>query len=53
MSKDAAVAALEELGLIADVLELPGATGELTVASQVPVAGRTVHVGTRIAIYVA
>jgi beta-lactam-binding protein with PASTA domain/tRNA A-37 threonylcarbamoyl transferase component Bud32 len=53
MTKDAAVAKIQELGLTASVIELPGATGELTVASQLPLAGRTVHVGTPVTIYVA
>ena len=53
LSRDAAVARIQELGLVPSVIELPGATGELTVASQLPVAGKTVQVGTTITIYVA
>jgi serine protease Do len=52
MTRDAAVAAVRELGLVPTVIELPGATGELTVATQLPVAGTTVRVGTTITIYV-
>jgi serine/threonine-protein kinase len=52
MTRDAAVAAVRELGLVPTVIGLPGATGELTVATQLPVAGTTVRVGTTITIYV-
>jgi len=52
MTRDAAIAAVRELGLVPTVIELPGATGELTVATQLPVAGTTVRVGTTITIYV-
>ena len=52
MTKDAAVARIRELGLIPNVIELPGATGELTVATQLPVAGQRVKAGTAITIYV-
>jgi beta-lactam-binding protein with PASTA domain len=53
MTRDAAVARIAELGLRPSVIELPGATGELTVASQIPLAGKIVRVGTTITIYVA
>jgi serine/threonine-protein kinase len=53
MGRDAAVAEIRSLGLVPEVIELPGAVGELTVASQLPVAGDVVRVGTTITIYVA
>jgi serine/threonine-protein kinase len=53
MSKDAAVARIRELGLVPEVIELPGAVGDLTVATQLPLAGTVVRVGTTITIYVA
>jgi eukaryotic-like serine/threonine-protein kinase len=53
MTRDAAVARIAELGLRPSVIALPGATGELTVASQIPLAGKIVRVGTTITIYVA
>jgi len=52
MTRDAAVARVRSLGLVPQVIELPGATGELTVATQLPVAGVTVKVGTTLTIYV-
>ncbi len=52
MTRDAAVAKIRSLGLVPNVIELPGATGELTVATQLPVAGATVKAGTAITIYV-
>ncbi len=53
MTKDAAIAKIRSLGLIPQAVEFPGAVGELTVASQVPVAGSIVRAGDRITIYVA
>jgi serine/threonine-protein kinase len=52
MARDAAVAEIRVLGLVPQVIELPGATGELTVATQLPVAGTTVKAGTTVTIYV-
>ncbi|MGE5459207.1 MAG: Stk1 family PASTA domain-containing Ser/Thr kinase [Solirubrobacterales bacterium] len=52
MTRDAAVAKIRSLGLVANVIELPGATGELTVATQLPVAGAMVKAGSTITIYV-
>jgi serine/threonine-protein kinase len=52
MTRDAAVARIRSLGLVPNVIELPGATGDLTVATQLPVAGATVKAGTTITIYV-
>ena len=52
MTRDAAVARVRGLGLVPTVIELPGATGQLTVATQLPVAGTSVKVGTTITIYV-
>jgi serine/threonine protein kinase/beta-lactam-binding protein with PASTA domain len=52
MSRDAAVAKIRSLGLVPNVIELPGATGDRTVATQLPVAGATVRAGTTITIYV-
>ncbi len=52
MTQAAAVAKIESLGLQAQVIKLPGATGELTVATQLPVAGATVRAGSTITIYV-
>jgi beta-lactam-binding protein with PASTA domain len=53
MTKDAAIAKILSLGLVPQAVEFPGAVGELTVASQVPIAGSTVRAGDRITIYVA
>ena len=53
MTKDAAIAEIRSLGLIPQPVEFPGAVGELTVASQVPIAGSIVRAGDRITIYVA
>ncbi|HEU4356476.1 MAG TPA: PASTA domain-containing protein, partial [Actinomycetota bacterium] len=53
MTRDAAIAKIRSLGLVPQAIELPGATGQLTVASQLPLAGATVKAGSRIAIYVA
>jgi serine/threonine-protein kinase len=53
MGRDAAVAEIRSLGLVPQVIELPGAVGELTVATQIPLAGNIVRVGTTITIYVA
>ena len=53
MTKDAAIAEIRSLGLIPQAVEFPGAVGELTVASQVPIAGSIVRAGDRITIYVA
>jgi serine/threonine-protein kinase len=52
-TRDAAVAEIRALGLVPQVIVLPGAVGELTVASQLPVGGQIVRVGTTITIYVA
>ena len=52
MSRDAAVARIRSLGLVPNVIELPGATGDRTVATQLPVTGATVKAGTTITIYV-
>jgi serine/threonine-protein kinase len=52
-SRDAAVAEIRALGLVPEVIELPGAVGDLTVASQLPIGGTVVRVGTTITIYVA
>ena len=53
MSQASAVARIRELGLVPEVIELPGAVGDLTVATQLPIAGTVVRVGTTITIYVA
>ncbi|HYF12250.1 MAG TPA: Stk1 family PASTA domain-containing Ser/Thr kinase [Actinomycetota bacterium] len=53
MTQGAAVSELQDLGLAVEVIELPGATGDLTVASQLPIGGNVVRVGTTITIYVA
>jgi serine/threonine-protein kinase len=52
MTRDAAVAKIRVLGLVPNVIELPGATGELTVATQLPVTGAMVKAGSTITIYV-
>lgn len=52
MGRDAAVAEIRSLGLVPNVIELPGATGELTVATQLPLAGTVVKAGSTITIYV-
>lgn len=52
MARDAAVAELRSLGLVPSVIELPGATGELTVATQLPLAGTVVKAGSTVTIYV-
>ena len=52
MGRDAAVAEIRSLGLVPNVIELPGATGELTVATQLPLAGETVKAGATVTIYV-
>jgi serine/threonine-protein kinase len=52
MTRDAAVAKLRALGLVPSVIELPGATGELTVATQLPLAGTVVKAGSTVTIYV-
>jgi serine/threonine-protein kinase len=53
MGRDAAIAKIRSLGLVPEVIELPGAVGDLTVASQLPIGGTVVRVGTTITIYVA
>ena len=53
MGRDAAIAKIRSLGLVPEVIVLPGAVGDLTVASQLPVGGDIVRVGTTITIYVA
>ncbi len=52
MTRDAAVAKIRSLGLVPQVIPLPGATGDLTVATQLPVAGATVRAGATVQIYV-
>jgi beta-lactam-binding protein with PASTA domain len=52
MSKDAAVARIRELGLVPQVVPVPGGDGS-TVVSQLPASGATVRAGDTIAIYVA
>jgi beta-lactam-binding protein with PASTA domain len=52
MAKDAAIARIRELALVPEVIELPGAVGDVTVATQLPVGGTVVRVGTTITIYV-
>jgi len=52
MSKDAAVARIRELGLVPQLVPVPGGNGN-TVVSQLPAAGATVRVGDSIALYVA
>jgi serine/threonine-protein kinase len=52
MTRDAAVAKIRALGLVAQVITLPGATGDLTVATQLPVAGATIRAGSTVQIYV-
>jgi serine/threonine-protein kinase len=53
MGRDAAIDRIRSLGLVPEVIELPGAVGDLTVASQLPIGGTVVRVGTTITIYVA
>jgi len=53
MGRDAAVAKIRSLGLVPEVIELPGAVGDRTVASQLPIGGTVVRIGTTITIYVA
>jgi serine/threonine-protein kinase len=53
MGRDAAIAKIRSLGFVPEVIVLPGAVGDLTVASQLPVGGDIVRVGTTITIYVA
>ena len=53
MGRDAAIAKIRSLGLVPEVIELPGAVGDLTVASQLPIGSTVVRVGTTITIYVA
>jgi beta-lactam-binding protein with PASTA domain len=52
MSKDAAVVRIRELGLVPQLVPVPGGNGN-TVVSQLPAAGATVRVGDSIALYVA
>lgn len=52
MTRDAAAEELRALGLVPSVIELPGATGELTVATQLPLAGTVVKAGSTVTIYV-
>jgi serine/threonine-protein kinase len=52
MSRDAAMAEIRSLGLVPNVIDLPGATGGRTVATQLPVAGTSVKAGTTITVYV-
>ena len=52
MSRDAAVAEIRSLGLVPNVIDLPGATGGRTVATQLPVSGTSVKAGTTITVYV-
>ena len=53
MGRDAAIAEIRALGLVPSVIVLPGAVGELTVASQIPIAGAVVRADTTVTIYVA
>ena len=53
MGRDAAIVKIRSLDLVPEVIELPGAVGDLTVASQLPIGGTVVRVGTTITIYVA
>jgi serine/threonine-protein kinase len=52
MGKDEAIARVEQLGLEAQVVPVPGGNGS-TVVSQLPTVGATVRAGDTIAIYVA
>jgi serine/threonine-protein kinase len=53
MSKDAAVAKLQALGLVVDVALVPGHEDGTTVVYQEPAVGATVHAGDLVHIYVA
>lgn len=53
MAQAAAIEAIRALGLVPEAIELPGAVGERTVASQLPLAGEEVRVGSTVTIYVA
>ncbi len=52
MSKDEAVARIRELGLVPQVNQVPGSTGD-TVVGQLPAGGETVRSGSTVTIYVA
>jgi serine/threonine-protein kinase len=52
MSKAAAIAKIRSLGLVPAAIDLPGATGQLTVATQLPLAGEMVRAGSTITIWV-
>ncbi|HEX9717488.1 MAG TPA: PASTA domain-containing protein, partial [Actinomycetota bacterium] len=52
MSKDEAVARIRELGLVPQVNQVPGSTGD-TAVGQLPAAGETVRSGSTVTIYVA
>ncbi len=52
MARAAAIAKIRSLGLVPAAIELPGATGELTVATQLPLAGNMVRAGATITIWV-
>jgi serine/threonine-protein kinase len=52
MGRDEAIARMEQLGLEAQVVPVPGGNGS-TVVSQLPTVGETVRAGDTIAIYVA
>ncbi|HEX5949961.1 MAG TPA: PASTA domain-containing protein, partial [Actinomycetota bacterium] len=52
MTRAAAIARIRSLGLVPAAIELPGATGELTVATQLPLAGEMVRAGSTITIWV-
>jgi serine/threonine-protein kinase len=53
MPQSAAVSSIRELGLVPEVIQLPGAVGEPTVKTQIPVAGTQVRVGSVITVWVA
>ena len=52
MAKAAAKTKIRSLGLVPAAIELPGATGQLTVATQLPLAGNMVRAGSTIKIWV-
>jgi beta-lactam-binding protein with PASTA domain len=52
MSKDAAIARLEALGLRVGVIPIPGGNGD-TVVSTLPTAGTTVRYGQTVNVYLA
>jgi|GraSoiStandDraft_41_1057321.scaffolds.fasta_scaffold1260078_2 beta-lactam-binding protein with PASTA domain len=52
MTRDAAEAAIRELGLVPQVYQVPGSSGD-TVQGQLPNHGTTVRAGSTVTIYVA